>query len=99
MDSTKTQRDRMTEILETEQPARADFELLDDGSLLVTLWRVGEVRYSPYLVRRLGRRGELMREAKRSATGWTEFTGPVDVRPPHIMPRGDDPAVTGWMRA
>lgn len=97
MRHTNSQRDKMTAILEEEAPARADFELLDDGSLLVTLWRDGQVRWSPYLMRRLGRRGETLLEARRTATGWSEFTGPADNMP--RFPRDSDEATTSWMRS
>lgn len=93
--TTPSQRNRVTEVLEEEQPARADIELLNDGSVLLTLWRDGELRYHPYLMRRLGRRGDTVREAKRTATGWSEFTGPANYA---ILPReGSDSDTRAWM--
>lgn len=93
MRHTKSQLRKLTETLESNNPSRADVELLDDGTLYIALY--GEEVRRPYCLRRWDRRGSILRQACRSATGWTSFTGPSGDRPPT---RGDDEAVRDWVR-
>lgn len=99
---TKSQLNILTATLEEYHPPRADMELLEDGSFLMTLYRHdiepdrGRVR--PWRYIRLNRRGSLFREAVRNGNNWDEYT--ADAHSLHGwagMPRSYS-AVDRWMR-
>lgn len=94
---TKSQKDELTAILETIEPPRADVEVLQtDGSLSVVVYDYFHEVQRACLARLIGRRGQLVREAKRHGDMWDEFTHHIDEKMPPT--RASDAAVIAWVR-
>lgn len=99
---TKRQLQQSERRLRDFSPCRADLELLDDGSLLITLYRYRHTpsrrRMQVFMMTRVTRHGATCREAIRHSDTWDEFTAPPGSLEGWAgMPRSDA-AVTRWMR-
>lgn len=98
---TKSQQDELVRILETDAPPRADVELLQpDGNLSVVVY---DYFYGPErgvqracAAKLIGRRGQLLREAKRHGDKWDEFAHRYDEKLPPS--RASDAAIITWVR-
>lgn len=98
----KSQLKKLTATLEEYKPPRADIELLEDGSLLVLLYRhefePSRGTQKPWRYVRFNRRGSLFREAVRNGESWDEYTADANSLNGWAgMPRSNG-AVRRWMR-